>query len=157
MMGLAVNNIDDIVLPEKRKDWPEVNRKWFCENSKCKIPGLMKAEKRTDCGSFIALSPKCYLLGKRFCGWPRLNIYSGEERNYKRSTKGIPGTIQLIYEDFRQALYENFDCYKTYSKLQFNKKLGTMCLQRQRKRALNACYTKMFTDNVLCTSFDAKE
>ena len=64
MMALATTNIDLIVKEERRASWPHVKSLWFSTHAKCKTPGLMKIEKSTESGSFIALSPKCYLLGK---------------------------------------------------------------------------------------------
>ena len=64
MMALATTDIDHIVKDERKGSWPHVKSLWFTEDAKCKTPGLMKVEKATFSGSFIALSPKCYLLGK---------------------------------------------------------------------------------------------
>lgn len=62
MFGLS-DDFDNLVQTGREKEWQIVKEKWFCKTPKCKIPGLLKVEKETDRGSFIALSPKCYVLG----------------------------------------------------------------------------------------------
>ena len=77
MFGLS-GEFDTIVKPGKNEKWLEVRERWFCKTQDCKIPGKLKignkfeyiynevitfSEKETRTGSFVALSPKSYLLG----------------------------------------------------------------------------------------------
>ena len=72
------DEFDSLVRPGKKERWLEVKERWFCKTSDCKIPGKLKIgqfnflislftksieEKETTTGSFLALSPKSYLLG----------------------------------------------------------------------------------------------
>jgi len=62
MLGLS-DELENLVRKDCEKYWKIVKERWFCKHSKCKIPGLLKIEKETYSGSFISVSPKCYVLG----------------------------------------------------------------------------------------------
>ena len=139
MFGLS-RSLDDLVRIGCEELWLELKSKWFCQTQTCKIPGLLKIEKQTETGSFIALSPKAYLLG--------------EEKNWKRSLEGCPDAVHVTFTEFLNTLYDcSHQCVKSYHKLQFDKRPSTICLQKISKRVLNSVYTKYHvSDNgVICT------
>ena len=106
--------------------------------------GLLKIEEEAEEGSWYGLSPKCY--------------YLGTQTDHKIGTKGVPKKCDMSAEEFKTALYDpectitrNFNC------LQFDKKIGSVCMTNITKKSLNAAYSKMFVsdDLVTCKSWDS--
>lgn len=106
--------------------------------------GLLKIEEEAEEGSWYGLSPKCY--------------YLGTQADHKIGTKGVPKKCDMSAEEFKTALYDpectitrNFNC------LQFDKKIGSVCMTNITKKSLNAAYSKMFVsdDLVTCKSWDS--
>ena len=128
--------LNDLVYQHKRTDWDNITYKnWFVrdENDTDQIrePGLFKNEAVVTNGSFVALSSKCY----------SLENYSTNES--KQATKGIRQNESIRHELFLENLYENTDIYASQTRMNFDKKQGSMAVIQQRKRALNNLFTKL--------------
>ena len=128
--------IDQLVYEHKRKQWDNYTyEKWFVrdENDTDQIrePGLFKNEAVVTNGSFIALSSKCY------------SLKDYETNESKQATKGIRQNESIRHELFLENLYENIDIYASQTRMNFDKKQGTMAIIQQRKRALNNLFTKL--------------
>ena len=87
------------------------------------------------------LSPKTYIFGT--------------DDSYKRSLKGVPKRLTVTVDEFRGALYRTESVKKSFCKLQFLRKPGTVALIKTEKRALNGCYSKFrVRDNLVeCDPF----
>ena len=86
---------------------------------------------------------------------PKTYIF-GTDDHYKRSLKGVRRDLRVLVDEYRQSLYSPEPIRKTYSKLQFLKKPGTVSLIKTSKKALNSVYTKFYvSDNLVdCQPFD---
>lgn len=138
MLGLSAESLDDLVKDNMRAKWPEVKKKWFADSTpeSQKTPGLLKEEFRSNDGSYVALSSKCYI------------ATSGE--NVKRSQKGTPKYLGMSLEKFKSCLFDNEIPTATYSTIVQEKKLGGCVTKSVTKKSLNAIYYKHYvSDNLV--------
>ena len=65
MLGLPTMTLGELVRPEEEIEmsWMASEVQWFCDDPGDKTPGLLKVEEEATEGSFLALSPKCYIFG----------------------------------------------------------------------------------------------
>ena len=101
--------------------------------------GLLKCEFRIRNGSFIALSNKCY------------HLYDEDMHVKKSASKGISRETKISHRDFLEVLYKDRFFSRDQVRFQYNKKRDIMVMFSQRKKALNAVYTKMKVKDDLVT------
>ena len=65
MLGLPTMTLSELVRPVEdiEMSWMVAEVQWFCDDPNDKTPGLLKIEEEATEGSFLALSPKCYIFG----------------------------------------------------------------------------------------------
>ena len=73
-----------------------------------------------------------------------------------RSLKGVDRNVSMGVEEYREALYNPQEITtRTYNKLEFQKKIGQICQISISKRALNPCFSKLCTTNLVeCKTWD---
>ena len=100
----------------------------------------MKTENEILNGGYYGLSPKCYFMYEK----------SGEV--VKKVCKGISRDNCLTHSDFKRAALDiSYSCKNLEENNQFSKKKNEVQSVARPKRALNAFYTKMCTDDNLVT------
>ena len=89
-------------------------------------------------GEFIALSPKCYI------------AYNEDDNSTKLGSKGVPHSIRLELENFRDKLYG--DVTKEVELQSLRLVNNQMKRIKQRKNALNDFFTKfhVMNDRITC-------
>ena len=82
-------------------------------------------------------SPKCY--------------YINQGKTVKRSNKGTPKHIDLEYDDYEKALFNDEIKKATFNRISVEKKIGAVATRKITKRALNNIYTKLHVEEDLVT------
>ena len=69
MLGTPTLTLKELVKPDEdsQMQWMLSEAMWFCDDPNDKTPGLLKIEEEATEGSFLALSPKCYIFGTNDC------------------------------------------------------------------------------------------
>ena len=67
MLGMPTMTLKELVKPDEDSEmqWMLSEAMWFCDDPGDKTPGLLKVEEEATEGSFLALSPKCYIFGTK--------------------------------------------------------------------------------------------
>ena len=138
-MSIAGTSLDDIVRPEKKREWDEsIKPRWFADDTprQQKLPGYLKKEWETSNGTMVALSAKCYMVT--------------DGKKYKKSTKGTPRHINLTLEAYEKALFGGEIPKATFGQIVKDQKKGSAVTQLITKKAVNPLYLKMrVSDNLV--------
>ena len=99
---------------------------------------MFQTEFKTNNGSLIALSPKCY------------SLHCRDKEAVKRGLKGVHHRTPISHQAFEDALYSNNQHNVSQSRFQFDSNTSRMKLITQQKNALNTLYTKfrVLDDNI---------
>ena len=78
-------------------------------------------------------------------------IRDDEDAQTKNASKGIDKSTNIEYENYLSTLYSTSAFVLPQSRMQYNKRLGSMTIVELQKSGLNPIYTKMFVADDLIT------
>ena len=146
------DSIDDLVVPEKRDEWPSVKAKWFADDTPRgqKTPGYLKEEFSSDSGKYIGLSRVAlYFFGILIC----LKIiathvspkcyFINNGTSVKRSHKGTPKHVDLGFAQYEAALFQHQVAKVSFNRFMVDPRLGTVTTKNVEKLSVNPRYLKL--------------
>ena len=127
-----VGELSELVKPEMRSSWEERKYDWYTKNNtpeELRCPGKFKPEFETSSGRYVGVSSKCYILT--------------DEDQTKLSTKGVPHSTGLGYDEFLAGVYNGEKAIlRTISLINYSQVTQTMVTRQMRKKCINSCYLK---------------
>jgi hypothetical protein len=123
-LSISADNFDSIIKTEMREQYEKEKHKWFVTNDYDKrTPGLFKIE--YDGSGVVALNSKCY-----YC-----------KGSYdKLSSKGCQKSNQLLYQDYKNVLFNGVN--KMVTNRGFRVKNNLICSYEAEKIGLTPFYFK---------------
>ena len=140
------DEIDALVRPEKRDNYGKYKYDWFLKDDSAqeqRYPGKLKSEYRTTSGTFIGLSPKCYI----FSDDPLKR-----QNEDKIACKGVSSNNNLTRDLYISSLYNiNSAARGENSLFVFDRRRTCVNSIKQSKKLLNNFYTKFSVQSDLVT------